>query len=85
MNISSSHVISFAAGVVVSAGGYYLYRKNQDLVDGWLREQGIAVPQKTGLTPETMSLEELVTEKERLEDIIATREMQDLGTNQGEK
>ena len=75
MSINSNHVIGFAAGVVACAGGIYLYKKNQTRVDGWLREQGIRVPSRAAAEPESMSLEELVTEKERLEDIIATREM----------
>ncbi len=76
MNINSNHVIGFAAGIVASAGGFYLYKKNQSLVDGWLRDQGIRVPNRASIEPGSMSLEELVTEKERLEDIIAAREME---------
>lgn len=76
MNINSNHIVGFAAGIVVSAGGFYLYKKNQSRVDGWLRDQGIRIPNRTAVDPETMTLEELVTEKERLEDIIATREME---------
>ena len=75
MTLNSNHLIGFAAGVVACAGGLYLYKKNQSHVDGWLREQGIRVPSKTAVDPDAMTLEELVTEKERLEDIIATREM----------
>jgi len=77
MNINSNHAIGFAAGIVASAGGFYLYKKNQSLVDGWLRDQGIRVPNRASVDPLAMSLEELVTEKERLEDIIAAREMED--------
>jgi len=77
MNINSSHVIGFTAGIVASAGGFYLYKKNQSMVDGWLRDQGIRVPNRASVDPESMSLEELVTEKERLEDIIAAREMEE--------
>lgn len=76
MNINSNHVVGFAAGIVASAGGFYLYKKNQAQVDGWLRDQGIRVPSRASVAPESMSLEELVTEKERLEDLIATREME---------
>ena len=83
MNINSNHVIGFATGIVASAGGFYLYKKNQSLVDGWLRDQGIRVPNRASVDPESMSLEELVTEKERLEDIIAAREMEE-ATSGGE-
>jgi hypothetical protein len=76
MNIRVEHIIGFAAGIAASAGGFYLYKKNQSRVDGWLREQGIPVPRTAAITPESMSLEELVIEKEKLEDIIATRELE---------
>lgn len=76
MNIRPEHLIGFAVGVVASAGGYYVYKKNQSRVDSWLRDQGISVPQSSSVDPESMSLEELVIEKEKLEDLIATREME---------
>ena len=76
MNINSNHVVGFAAGMVAAAGGFYLYKKNQTRVDGWLRDQGIRVPNRASVDPESMTLEDLVTEKERLEDIIAAREME---------
>ena len=75
MNIKSQHVVGLVAGVAVTAGGFYLYKKNQAKVDGWLRQQGINVPGQTASDPSSMSLEELVVEKERLEDMIAEREM----------
>ena len=77
MNINANHAVGFAAGIVASAGGFYLYKKNQARVDGWLRDQGIRVPTATSVDPESMSMEDLVTEKERLEDIIAAREMEE--------
>lgn len=77
MSINSNHVVGFAAGIVASAGGFYLYKKNQSGVDEWLKEQGIRIPNRSSVDPESMSLEDLVIEKERLEDIIATREMED--------
>ena len=77
MNINSNHVVGFAAGMVAAAGGFYLYKKNQTRGDSWLRDQGIRVPNRASVDPESMTLEDLVTEKERLEDIIAAREMED--------
>lgn len=76
MNINSNHIVGFATGIVASAGAFYLYKKNQTRVDGWLREQGIPVPNRAAVDPESLSLEELVVEKEKLEDMIATREME---------
>ncbi|MEA1952647.1 MAG: hypothetical protein U9N87_14800 [Planctomycetota bacterium] len=76
MAISSEHITGFAAGLGASALGFYLYKQNQNLVDDWLRQQGINLPQ-SGVKNETgMSLEELTREKERLEDLIAEREIQ---------
>jgi hypothetical protein len=75
MDIRTEHLVGFVAGAAVAAGGFYLYKKNQAQVDGWLRQQGINVPSRVAADPATMSLEELVGEKERLEDIIAEREM----------
>ena len=75
MNINSNHVIGFVAGAAVAAGGFYLYKKNQAQVDTWLRQQGINIPSRATVDPSAMSLEDLVTEKERLEDVIAEREM----------
>lgn len=76
MNINSNHLVGFAAGLAASAGAFYLYKKNQGLVDSWLRDQGIAVPSRATVDSGSMTLEELVVEKERLEDIIATLEME---------
>ena len=83
MNINSNHVVGFAAGIVASAGCFYLYKKNQSVVDGWLKDQGIRVPNRASVDPDAMSLEELVSEKERLEDIIAEREMEDVPDDSG--
>ncbi len=76
MAINSDHVTGFVVGLGASSLGFYLYKQNQHRVDDWLRQQGINVPQ-TGAKDETgMSLEELTREKERLEDLIAEREIQ---------
>jgi hypothetical protein len=74
MAINSQHVTGFVVGLGASALGFYLYKQNQARVDEWLRQQGIQVPTTGGKDPASMSLEELVTEKERLEDLIAERE-----------
>lgn len=75
MAINSSHVTGFAAGIGVAALGFYVYKMNQAQVDEWLRKQGFKVPAASGKDSSAMTLEELVGEKERLEDIIAEREM----------
>lgn len=74
MAISSDHVTGFVVGVGAAAVGLYLYKKNQPKVDEFLRKQGIAMPNASGDT-QSMTLQELVREKERLEDLIAEREL----------
>lgn len=73
--MNSQHVTGFVIGLGAAGLGYYLYKKNQDQVDTFLKSQGIELPTGNDKDPESMSLEELVGEKERLEDIIAEREM----------
>ena len=73
--MNSDHVTGFVFGLGAAALGGYLYKKNKEQVDDWLREQGINVPQSNSDSTTAMSLEELVREKERLEDLIAEREM----------
>ena len=75
MNITNEHLTGAAVGLGTAALGYYLYRKNQQRIDEWLRKQGINMPQSATQNPSSMSLEELMAEKERLEDLIAEREM----------
>lgn len=64
-------------GVGATVAAYYYYRKNQPQVDDFLRRQGIELPDlsiERDIT--SLSLEDLVREKERLEDLIAEREQQ---------
>lgn len=75
MSVNQDHITGFLVGVGVSAAAFYMYKKNQQQVDEWLRQQGINVPSSVVLDPSAMTLEELVKEKESLEDTIAEREM----------
>jgi hypothetical protein len=72
--ITSQHLTGFAVGIGAAAVGFYLYKQNQPAVDEWLRKQGINVPNASVRDYSTLSVEELVAEKERLEDMIAERE-----------
>ncbi len=74
MSINTDHVTGLAVGLGAAALGLYLYKKNQRTVDEWLRSQGINLPQDNGENAASMSLEELMREKEQLEDLIAERE-----------
>ena len=77
MAINSNHVSGFVVGLGAATLGLYLNKQNQQRVDQWLRQQGINVPQLGGKDEKSMSLQELMFEKERLEDLIAEREVQD--------
>ena len=74
MAINSQHITGFVIGLGAAAAGFYFYKKNQKQVDEWLRKQGIELPTATGGDDGNRSLEDLVHEKERLEDLIAERE-----------
>ena len=63
-------------GVGVSAVGFYLYKKNEEKVDSFLRSRGMDIKPR-GSNYETMSVEELMRTKETIEDLIAEKEMQE--------
>lgn len=74
MNINSDHITGFLIGAGAAALGYYAYKKNQNQIDEFLRKQGINMPAGGAKDYSGMSIEELMTEKENIEDIIAERE-----------
>ena len=63
-------------GVGVSAVGFYLYKKNEEKVDSFLRGRGMDIKPR-GSNYETMTVEELMRTKETNEDLIAEKEMQE--------
>lgn len=69
------HFIGMAVGVGVAAAGYYLYKKNQDKVDNFLRKQGINVKTSSSTNYENLDLEALTELKEHIEDVIAEKEL----------
>nr|WP_092330513.1 hypothetical protein [Desulfosporosinus hippei] len=75
MIVSRDHITGFAVGVGVSALAYYLYKKNEDKVDQLLRDRGIEIPVSAKKDFNSMTLEELVGQKEHIEDLIAEKEM----------
>ncbi len=77
MAITSEHLTGFVVGIGVTAAAYVLYKKNQTQVDDFLRRQGIQLPETQVKEFGNMTLEELVSQKEHLEDLIAEREMAD--------
>ncbi len=76
-NVRHGHMVGFVAGVGASALGFYLYKKNQNQIEDFLRSQGVSVPQSCNkMDLKKMTMEEMVREKEKMEDLIAEREQQ---------
>jgi hypothetical protein len=77
MNITSDHVTGAIVGIGIASLGFYLYKKNEAQIDQWLRRQSInfPIPGFQAKDQSGASLEELLREKERLEDLVAEREM----------
>ncbi|WP_414698066.1 hypothetical protein [Peptacetobacter sp. AB845] len=73
--INKDHLTGALVGVGVCAVGYYAYKKNQEKVDSFLRNQGINLASDNCKEFVSMSLEELMETKETLEDLIAEKEM----------
>jgi hypothetical protein cdivTM_08994 len=74
-SVKKEHLVGAAVGVGTVAVGYYLYKKNQSKVDSFLRKQGINIKTSSEAIYDNMALEELVTTKEHLEDLIAEKEL----------
>jgi hypothetical protein len=74
MAITRQHITGFFLGMGAAAVGFFFYRQNQDKIDDFLRKRGIKLPGGAGKDYSSRSLEDLVREKERIEDIIAERE-----------
>ena len=77
MSITTEHVTGFIVGLGVASLGLYMYKKNEAQVNEWLRSQSINFPFPGSQAKDQsgMSVEDLLREKERLEDLIAEREM----------
>ena len=52
--------------------GFYLYKKNEDKVDSFLRGRGMDIKPR-GTDYESMSVEDLMRTKETIEDLIAEK------------
>ena len=77
MTISSDHVTGVVVGIGIASLGFYMYKKNEAQINEWLRNQSINFP-FSGCQAKDQSgtsLEDLLREKERLEDLIAEREL----------
>ncbi len=73
-------IMGFIAGVAAGAFGHHYYKKNQAKINAFLAGRGINLPNLGGGDDTTVSagaggsLEDLVAQKERLEDLIAEQE-----------
>ncbi len=67
---TKENLIGFIAGIATTSIGFYLYFKNQNRIDSFLAGKG--VPFIGG--GQSNSLQDLVSQKERLEDLIAEHE-----------
>ena len=69
---------NFTKGVLVGVGaslaGFVIYKANQEKVDTFLRNQGLPIAQSGKKNYANCSIEDLMKEKEDLEDLIAERE-----------
>ena len=74
--INGDHIMGAVVGVGVCAAGYYLYQKNDEQVNNFLRKQGINVPASSGKDYNNMTIEQLMETKELIEDIIAEKEVE---------
>jgi hypothetical protein len=71
MNTKGNLTTGIFIGIGISFAAYYLYTQNKDKVDEFLKSQGITIPETTKTDYKAMSLEELVSTKEHIEDLIA--------------
>lgn len=76
MVLNKDFLVGFLSGTVVGAVGYRLYEQNGGQLQRLIQPQGAFNPQPTSATqsPYQPTLEELVLQKERLEDMIAERQ-----------
>lgn len=73
--MTRDYILGAALGIGVAATGFYLYKKNQDKIDDILRSHGMDIPVNENKPLEAMSIEELAMMKEKIEDMIAEREL----------
>ena len=72
--MTRDYILGAALGIGVAATGFYLYKKNQDKID-ILRSHGMDIPVNENKPLEAMSIEELAMLREKIEDMIAEREL----------
>lgn len=71
--ITRNHLVGFAIGIGAAAVTFYLYKKNQNKVDEFLRKQGINIRPSSCSNFDGMDIETLTEVKEHIEDLIAEK------------
>ncbi|MCP4181368.1 MAG: hypothetical protein GY756_26705 [bacterium] len=71
----SQFITGALVGVGLTTAGIYLYKKNQVKIDTFLRSQGVNIPTKKDKDYSSMTLEELTLSKEKIEDLVAEKEL----------
>lgn len=71
--ITKNHLVGAAVGIGVAAVAFYLYKKNQNKVDDFLRKQGINIKPSSCSNFDGMDIETLTEVKEHIEDLIAEK------------
>ena len=64
MAITSEHLVGAAVGIGAAAVGFYLYQKNQDKINEFLRTHGLDIPVSDRQPLESMNIEDLIAERE---------------------
>lgn len=72
MALNQDFLMGFLSGTVVGAVGYRLYEQNGDQLQRLVQPQGTFNQNASSYQP---SVEDLVSQKERLEDMIAEMQM----------
>ncbi|WP_022819448.1 hypothetical protein [Fusobacterium russii] len=71
--ITKNHLVGVAIGIGAAAVTFYLYKKNQNKVDEFLRKQGINIRLSSCSNFDGMDIETLTEVKEHIEDLIAEK------------
>jgi len=74
--MSNDHVVGFVGGVACTAAAFYWYTQNREKVQEFLAAQERAMAAARASAPvaepsKKLSLQELMAQKERLDDLIA--------------
>ncbi|KRM06196.1 MAG: hypothetical protein ABF804_03770 [Liquorilactobacillus ghanensis] len=72
INFDKDFFVGFVGGTIVGATGYKLYEDNASDLKRFVKNPSLKHSAKTSAEP---TLEELITQKENLEDMIAEKEL----------